>query len=165
MRERNDHALRRTSVTWMGGAFHCVCMTTDVRSPIRRMRLLLICGQLVDDCMIGGQYGRILQSRRAVRGHHRAMDLENWIAERGAQTFSVGQRSRACDDGAACDAVSSLEGAPAGEPDAGSVAAGTDGFAQFGGDSCCGDSSQSRTVALYRLRGLGYRRVGRPACD
>lgn len=159
MRERNDHALRRTSVTWMGGAFHRVCMTTDVRPPIPRMWLLLICGQLVDDCMISSQYVRILQSRRAVRGHHRAMDLENWTAERGARTFSVGERSRVCDDGAACDAVSSWEDAPAGELAAGSVAAGTDRFAQFGGDSCCGDSSQSRTVALKQVK-----RTGVPPC-
>lgn len=212
MRERNGHALRRTSVTWIGGAFHCVCMTTDVRSPIRRMRLLIICRQLVDDCMIGGQYGRILWGHRAVRIHHCAMDFENWTVERGGKTFSVGQRSRACGDalddvlplagsrtrwtswgsvgsvtnhpapgsdeafalqyrdssgdGTACDVVSSLEGARAGELDVGFVAAGTAGFAQFGGDSCCGwatYSSQSRTAVLDRLRGLGYRRVGRPA--
>jgi hypothetical protein len=48
-----------------------------------------------------------------------------------------------CGDGAAYDAVSSLEGARAWELDAESVAAGTDGFGRFGGDSCCGWATHS----------------------
>jgi hypothetical protein len=85
-------------VTWTGEVFHCVCMTTDGLSPMRRMRLPFICGQLVDECVIGGQYGRVLWGRRAVRVHHRAMDFENPTAERGVKTPRAGQRSRECGD-------------------------------------------------------------------
>lgn len=148
-------------MTWTGEVFHCVCMTTDGLSPMRRMRLPFICGQLVDECVIDGQYGRVLWGRRAVRVHHHpALGRD--------EAFAFQYRD-SCGDGAAYDAVSSLAGARAWELDAESVAAGTDGFGRFGGDSCCGwatHSSQSRTAVLDRLRGLGTAVLAaRPATD
>lgn len=184
-------------------------MTTDVLPPLPRMRSPFLCGQLVDECVIGAQHGRVLRSRRTARIHHRAVDLENRTAERDVQTFRLGQRRRAGGDtlddvrpltaaggkshavdvlglgglghkpsrpgtgsdqafafqhpdrggdGAAGDAMSSLQDARAGELDAGSIPTGPNGFTQLGGESCCGEathSSQSRTTVLNRLGGLG----------